>query len=108
MYLAIVTLVPGAEPPEEPVDAQVLIDALWTVVLPADRIEHICAATAPDLIELGFYLQADNRLEADLAAQSIGDGACRTAPLLRHWRPVPGHPRPPPNAEKAARRHQRP
>lgn len=99
MHLAIVTLVPGAEAPEQPVDAQVLIDALWTMVLPTDRIEHISAVTSPGLIELGFYLQVDSRLETELAAHSIGYRACQIAPFLRHWRPVPGHPRSPPNAE---------
>ena len=104
MHLAIITLVPGAEAPQQHVDPQVLIDALWTMVLPTDRVEHISAVTAPGLIELGLYVQADSRLESYLAAHTIGHRACRTTPLLRHWRPVPGHPRPPPNTEPGNRR----
>ncbi|MEY9843312.1 hypothetical protein [Streptacidiphilus sp. MAP5-3] len=90
MYLAIITLVPGAETPRQPIDAQVLVDVLWTRVAPTDRIEHISTAVSADAIELGFYLHAENRREADRAAQSIGDRACGTVPVLREWRPVPG------------------
>ncbi|MBR7825730.1 hypothetical protein KDK95_05375 [Actinospica sp. MGRD01-02] len=87
MYLAIVTLVPGSGTDDIDINAQMLVDLLWAGALTTDRIEHISAAAFPDRIEFGIFLHAGDQLHADRLARSISDRACRTAPLLRGFRP---------------------
>lgn len=85
MYLSIASLAAETDLSSQRVDPQLMIDAVWATVSPADRIEHVSILASCGRVDLGLFLQADSQLEADERANSIAVRACLTIPLLHGW-----------------------
>lgn len=92
MYLAIIGLVLDSGLPEQQLDAQLLIDALWAGADRDGPVEHISAVTGPGDVDVGFYIRAGSQAEAEQMARDLLEHATLTVPLLRGWRirPPPG------------------
>jgi hypothetical protein len=97
VYLAIVVVAPDPHIVDSRLDAQTLVDVLWALAQPADRIEHISAATSDREARIGLYVQADSQATAERRALALLERATATAHLLRGWCIPP----PPPSGDPA-------
>lgn len=95
MYLAVVVVVADPRIADGRLDAQTLVDVLWALARPADRIEHISAATSDREAGIGLYVQADSQASAERRALALLERATATAHLLRGWYIPPPPPSPP-------------
>lgn len=103
MYLAVLSLGAGPEIADQTLDPELLVDVLWAIADPADRIDHISTLSGPGRANVGCYLRADTQSDAERRARTLLERATATAPLLRGW-----HVQPPPAAGDPAHDREHP
>ena len=89
MYLAFLNLDPGPEIAGQTLDPELLVDVLWAVADPADRIDHISVLVQLGQANVGLFMRADHQADADRRARIMLQRATANAPLLRGWRIQP-------------------
>ncbi|ACU73907.1 hypothetical protein Caci_5047 [Catenulispora acidiphila DSM 44928] len=85
MELVLVRLTaPATVPP--PVSPEAVVDILWSVAVPDDRLEHVRArhGPRPEAVDLGVFVRTD-ATSAEEAATSLCRRAIATAPSLSDW-----------------------
>ncbi|WP_034262634.1 hypothetical protein [Actinospica robiniae] len=91
MRLSLITLYPPANAAGPGPSAAVVVDLLWVVALPQDKVEHISVRAAPERIQVGVFTTLPDR-EAALAAVGLAARACACSALLSGWTWIaPGH-----------------
>ncbi len=65
--------------------AAVVIDLIWAVTAPHDRVEHVAVRAVPGRIEIGVFTTLPDSAAARAAARSLAIRACDRSALLHGW-----------------------
>ncbi|NUP46659.1 MAG: hypothetical protein HOW97_05010 [Catenulispora sp.] len=78
------TAATAAAPPLNP---EIVVDVLWAVAKPGDRLEHVRARSgpAPDVVDLAMFHAGSGPVPARDLALRLSRRALATAPLLSGW-----------------------
>ncbi|MBS2538335.1 hypothetical protein KGQ20_36855 [Catenulispora sp. NF23] len=86
MDLVLVRLTAPETVPPPAISPEVVVDILWSVSVPDDRLEHVRARHGPNTgaVDLAVFLRIGATPAAE-AAESLCRQAVATAPALSDW-----------------------
>ncbi|GAA2711251.1 hypothetical protein [Actinoplanes palleronii] len=84
MVLVSITLAADGEP----ISTVLLIDTVWSVTRPEDRLEHLSARTGADCVHLGMFIRTASADEALVTAHEIWLRAATMSTTLQCLRNV--------------------
>jgi len=85
MWMTIAVLASPDNGRPDSIDVSIVVDILWAVVLPRDRIEHIHVRAGPGQIDVVVYHLTHDTASAVTTVVDLCLRAVQGSPWLRGW-----------------------
>lgn len=83
--MAALTLIATEAATRHWLQPQIVVDILWAMATPADRLEHLHSKSISNRIDLTLFHRTTNPTEAQAAAVRLCQRALEHSPSLQGW-----------------------